>query len=175
TGRDRVLLQGLRIGLARRRGDHARMAEVWQRVRAELDMYTVDLFSLPSLAEFHVYASWCGDQDELRRHNDRAVDLIDALGNPPRWSTPYYWQRFVGGVLTGDAAQAATWADRLGVAGQVSEYARGLADAGNAWLEAMDGRVDGALEAARALQRAGMGGEAGLRASGAATRAAGAV
>src|SRR5699024_1410818 len=64
TGRDRVLLQGLRIGLARRRGDHARMAEVWQRVRAELDMYTVDLFSLPSLAEFHVCASWCGDQDE---------------------------------------------------------------------------------------------------------------
>lgn len=171
TGRDRVLLQGLRIGLARRRGDHARMAEIWQRVRAELDMYTVDVFSLPSLAEFHVCASWCGDQDELRRHNDRAVHLIDGIGNPPLWATPYYWHRFVGGVLTDDAAQAATWAHRLDVAGEVSEYARGLADVGTAWLEAMGGRVDGALGAARALQRAGMTWEAWLLASRAATRA----
>lgn len=170
TGRDRVLVQGLRVGLARRQGDHVRMAEIWQRVRAELDMYTVDLFNLPSLAEFYVSACWCGDQDALRRHNDCAVHLIEGLGNPPLWSTPFYWHRFVGGALAEDAAEAAAWAHRLGEAGAVSGYARGLADAANVWLDVMDGRVDGPLRSAQRLQQAGLPWEAWLFASQAATR-----
>src|SRR5699024_1293266 len=129
-----------------------------QRVRGELGMHAIDVFTLLPLGELYVAASRLGDAHVLSRHMDGAMQLLDALGHPPLWSAPFHWYVFQGAVLAEQVDELVECGERLVAVGAESEYGQMLAGAGAVWLRLLGGDVDveQTLQAARRLHESGM-------------------
>ncbi|SIR63711.1 helix-turn-helix transcriptional regulator [Williamsia sterculiae] len=173
---DRVLAFALRLGMARRRGDAGALAAAWRLgppLLAELDVH---LFGLLPLGEIRLAADRLDEAARVARHVNAADRLLADLGDPPAWGTWWRWCGLQAAILRADATDVDDHLRRL-AACSTDEFAAVLTAAGRIWRQLLtsDGGpgVDPAevADAARDLERFGLGWDAGRLAGEAALRA----
>ena len=160
--RDELWLAALRVGLARRADDPARLRSEWQEARQTVLRHPVSLTQLLPLGELALSAARNHDFDLVRPQWEQAAGLLAALGEPPVWATPFHWYALQIHLQMDAPKQVAPHAAALVRASAQWEHAAVLAAAGRAWVRVRGRDVDaGEVErAARGLARAGLPWEA---------------
>ena len=141
-GRDALLGAALRTGLARRNSDLVALRATWPDACQALLGQPVDLFALLPLAELTVAAARLGEQHRVADHLAQADRLLEALGDPPLWSTPLRWSRLHAAILADDRAAVEHHVAALGRHREFSPYTGAIAAAATAWLDVLSGRID---------------------------------
>ena len=170
--RDETLATAIRVGLARRTGDPAVLAQTWHLAREVILRQPVDLFVLLPLGEFMVAAAQLGESELLEAHVKQAWLLLAALGDPGVWATPLQWcavQTHIADRTTEGIAPLSAAMDRVN---SHNGYGRVLAAAAAEWMDVLTGNidVDRLQQTAVALQGYGLALEATHLLSEAATR-----
>lgn len=170
--RDALFAAGLRVGLARRGGDSAGLAEAWRRAGEALVCHPVDLFTLLPLGEFAVAAARLGDQARLAPRLADAWALLAALGDPPLWASALHWSGVHAAIVVEDPAAAREHVDALATAAPLDRHSAVLHAAARCWLAVLDGQIDPdeVDTAASGLHDAGLGWDAARLAGQAAIR-----
>lgn len=137
-----IQLRVIRVGIARRQSDAAALGAAWRAVRGEILALPVDLFTLPLLGELHVAGARVGDPSRLDPQMERGVKLLAELGNPPVWSTQFHWAGVQAAILGQRPERLRPHASALAANANRSDFARRLAEAGQAWLDVLRGEVD---------------------------------
>ena len=170
--RDGIFAAAIEVGLARRSGDQTVLSRTWNAAREAILLQPIDLFGLLPLGEFLVAAAVLGESRQLDTQLAQASDLLDRLGNPEVWSTPLQWSALQAAVVAQSTDDIATASSALGQVCPHNGYGRALASAARAWLDLSTGVVhpDEVQAAAAGLRGYGLGFEAALLLSEAATR-----
>ncbi|MGH9049159.1 MAG: LuxR C-terminal-related transcriptional regulator [Acidimicrobiia bacterium] len=141
--REQLLRAALDAGLARRRGDLARLGGVWERAEPALLRAQADLFALEPLAELATSAV------RLQSGGSAAVAklaevarIVAELGNPPLWTLALRWAALETAVAADDAAAVTRCAAALEATTPAHERLAGLAPAARAWRDLLGGEVD---------------------------------
>jgi DNA-binding CsgD family transcriptional regulator len=156
--RDALLLQAVRVAIARRYEDAAGLEAAWQDARATLLRADVDLFLLHPLGELASAAARTGDAARVQSHLQRAEQIVESLGNPPLWASHVHWAGIQQGILLSRPDRLAPPARALVSAAPHSRVAAGMAKAGRVWTEVLAGSVDVAaiVSAAEGLAATGL-------------------
>lgn len=162
--RDELLATALGVGLARRCGDAAELAQNWQAAREAILRQPIDLFVLLPLGEFVVTAARMGEPELLDTHLRQAWALLDRLGNPGVWASPLQWAAVQAHAVTRSAGAIAPLSRALDQVTLHNPYGRALAAASRAWRQVLGGTVDvqEVQQAAVSLQNFGLGYDAAL-------------
>ncbi|WP_143035786.1 helix-turn-helix transcriptional regulator [Lentzea fradiae] len=171
--RDELFAAAIEIGIARRLGAHAGVAEAWPRARDAVMRYPVDLYVLLPIGEIAVAAARLHADTWTAPHLEGAEELLERIGHPPLWSAPLHWYGTLAAIAADSPARAAHHASVLRkAAGCGIPLAETLAEAAHCWLRVLGGDVDPrAVEhAARGLNAAGLVWEAAQLAGEAAIR-----
>ncbi|MBM4633113.1 LuxR C-terminal-related transcriptional regulator [Prescottella equi] len=172
--REAFFLHGLRIGLARRRGDVGALQREWTQAQPVVAGYSADLFGLLPLGELWLAAVRLGDEQRILHLVEQAQDLLVRLGEPALWGATLHWYGVQAAILGENPAALLPHARALAASAEVSSYAAGLAAAGRVWLRVLREEAEAAEveAAARTLDRIGLpwdgarlAGEAALRVS----------
>jgi DNA-binding CsgD family transcriptional regulator len=158
TPRDELLLDALRVGLARRTDDMAGLVRAWERARGRLLHVDVDLYNLLPLGELAVAAARLRDSGRLRPHLADAWALLARLDEPALWSTPLRWYAVQAAILAEKPSELAPHASALVRASGTYHLAAVLAAAGRSWVSVLAGRIEprAVEESARALAAVGL-------------------
>ncbi|HEU4332727.1 MAG TPA: LuxR C-terminal-related transcriptional regulator [Lapillicoccus sp.] len=172
--REQPWVWAMRVGLARRQDDVRALARLWVDARGALVGHPVDLYSLLPLGELGLAAARMHEPELAAPVWNRAMALLDRLGNPPLWSPAFHWYGVQAAILTNRPQALTPHAAALLGAARTSPYAAVLARAGRAWVAVLGGDVDPASveSAARALGAVGQRWEGARLAGHAAARAA---
>jgi hypothetical protein len=172
--REQPWVWALRVGLARRQDDVRALARLWVDARGALVGHPVDLYSLLPLGELGLAAARMHEPELAAPVWNRAMALLDRLGNPPVWTPAFHWYGVQAAILTNRPQALTPHAAALLAAARTSPYAAVLARAGRAWVAVLGGDVDPASveSAARALGTVGQRWEGARLAGHAAARAA---
>lgn len=135
--RNRLVLAGLRSGIARRTTDEAATVAAWREATQCLDRVEPDLFALLALGELNIAAVRVREPDALTADLDRAHQLLENLGSPPLWSTPLNWSSVQAAILANQPADIAPHASALLHAAGHHPFAARLASAGKAWMHVL--------------------------------------
>ncbi len=156
--RDGLLLQALRIGLARRYEDAAGLAAAWKSGRDSLLDVDIDLYSLLPLAELVTAGARTGDAATTEPLFARAAQLVEALGSPAVWSAHLRWAGIQRGILLNRPESLSSHAHALVEAAPVSHVAATMAKAGRLWTSVLAGTAnsDEVESAAQALAAIGL-------------------
>lgn len=156
--RDDMLVQAIRVGLARRYEDGTALAAAWRTCRSSLLETDVDLFMLLPLAELVTASARLGDDTVTRALLARALDLVDGLGSPAIWSTHLRWAGIQRGILLSQPESLASHAHALVATAETSPVAATMAKAGRLWTSVLAGSVepDEVEAAAHALAAIGL-------------------
>lgn len=171
--RDDTLATAIRVGLARRAGDAAVLAQTWHLAREVILRQPVELFVLLPLGEFLVAAAQLGETELLDAHVKQARLLLGALGDPGVWSTPLQWCAVQANIVTHTTEGIAPLSAAMDRVTAHNGYGRVLAAAAAAWMDVLTGDidVDRLQQTAIALQGYGLASEAAGLLSEAAGRA----
>ncbi|MBJ8348683.1 LuxR family transcriptional regulator [Antrihabitans sp. YC2-6] len=143
--RDLLLAHAIRVGLARRSGDHGALVNAWTSAHRVLDEADVDLFTLLPLGELWLAAIRVDDVRRVAHLVTEASDLLTRLGDPPAWANTFHWYGVQAALLADNPADLVPHAQalRLAAEGPVDDpYATALAAAGRAWLRVLRGEAD---------------------------------
>ncbi|HKS47337.1 MAG TPA: LuxR C-terminal-related transcriptional regulator [Amycolatopsis sp.] len=156
--RDWLFAVGLRVGLARRASDLARLRQIWGQAREAVIRQPVDLFTFLPFGEFEVAAARLGERARLAPHLRQARELLAALGEPPLWASALHWSGLHAAILAEQPGEAAEHAAALAASVNFGPYFSVMAEAAGCWLKVLAGDVDPmAVEAAaRGLHGAGL-------------------
>ncbi|WP_237048132.1 helix-turn-helix transcriptional regulator [Lentzea guizhouensis] len=156
--RDWIFAVALEVGVARRNSDLATLRRTWEQACEAVLRHPVDLFSLLPLGEFAAAAARLRDQDRLAPHLSQAVSLLEALGNPPLWSTQLHWSLLHAAIIDDDHTAAEEHAAVLASSSDHSRYCAIISTAAESWLDVVAGKVDAdrVEEAARSLHAVGL-------------------
>lgn len=170
--RDEVVRHALRLGIARREGDVAGLADAWRAAEPDVLTAEPDLLLLEVWTEVAVSAARLEHAELAQRPLDVLGRVVDGLGRPALWSVPLEWGRLVAAVAAIDPAGASDAAASLADLEPVSPALAGLAPAARVWADVLGGEVDlAALDGAVAgLELAGRPWEASRLAGHAAVR-----
>jgi DNA-binding CsgD family transcriptional regulator len=141
-GREHLLSTALEAGLARRRGDIARLRSLGAVVERILARRAVDVLHLEVLEELLVAAA------RLRagRRIAPVLDILDSeirgLGDPCAWRVCLGWARLQVAIATGDAGAVASEAARLEATDPAGPRQRAQRQAATHWADVLAGRVD---------------------------------
>ena len=170
--RDELVAVALDVALARRAGDVRGLLDLWARAREALVRHPVDLYVLLPVGELALAAARLGEQGWVAPHLEEGAALLEALGSPALWGTPWHWYGLQYAIATEQPDLAAAHADALADAALTSHQAVAPARAAGVWLRVLAGEVDPdeVTAAATGLRAAGLGwdgsrlaGEAALR------------
>ena len=170
--RDELVAVALDVALARRAGDVRALLDLWARAREALVRHPVDLYVLLPVGELALAAARLGEQGWVAPHLDEGAALLEALGEPALWSTPWHWYGLQYAIATEAPDRAEAHAQALAAAARVTHPAVAPARAAAAWLRVLAGDVDPdeVAAAATGLRAAGLAwdgsrlaGEAALR------------
>ena len=150
--RERMLVDALRLGLARRYSDAAGLATAWRSGRETILRAQFDLFSILPLGEFAVSAARVGDSGRVRGHLTRALADMKRLGSPPLWAPHLHWAGIQEGILLNSPESLRPHARELLAAAPHNRVAARMAQAGRVWTSVLAGSVD-----ADAVEDAAMG------------------
>ncbi|WP_239675728.1 LuxR C-terminal-related transcriptional regulator [Natronosporangium hydrolyticum] len=141
-GRERLLVAGLRAGIARRSGDIAQLRAAWSAADPVLARQAVDLFQLEVLEELLVAAARLRQHQRIAPVLEELDAIIDRLGRPVAWAVALGWLRLQVAIVGEDAAAATAAARQLGAL--APDGARQLAQcrAASRWAAALAGDVD---------------------------------
>lgn len=170
--RDRLWVSALRVGLARRADDPARLRTEWAGTRETVLRHPVTLWQLLPLAELCLAAARMHDFELVRPQWEQAGRLLANLHEPVLWSTPFHWYAVQVALQQDAPSVMAPHASALVRAAGTWPHAATLSAAGRAWVRVRAREVDPVEveRAARALASAGLPWEAARLAShGAAT------
>ena len=142
AARDELLLQAIRVGLARRYEDAAGLEAAWERGRDGLLDADVDLYTLLPLVEFVSAGARIGDEAVTEPLFTRALALVDALGRPALWSAHLRWAGIQRGILRNRPESLSSHAHALVDAAPHSGVAETMAKAGRLWTSVLAGSVD---------------------------------
>ena len=170
--RDETFATAVRVGLARRAGDVAVLAQTWHQAREVILRQPVDLFVLLPLGEFMIAAAQVGESELLDAHVKQAWMLLGVLGDPGLWSSPLQWCAVQANIVTHTTESIAPLSEAMDQVTSHNGYGRVLAAATAAWMDVLTGEVevDRLQQTAVALQGFGLGFEAAQLLSEAATR-----
>ncbi|MFC7788697.1 LuxR C-terminal-related transcriptional regulator [Microbacterium sp. MAHUQ-60] len=156
--RDALLLQAVRVAIARRYEDAAGLEAAWQDARPTLLRADVDLFLLHPLGELASAAARAGDAARVEPHLQRAQQIVESLGSPPLWASHVHWAGIQQGILLSRPDRLAPHARALVNAAAHSRVAAGMAKAGRVWTDVLAGSVDvdAVVSAAEGLAAAGL-------------------
>jgi DNA-binding CsgD family transcriptional regulator len=156
--RDWLFAVALEVGIARRNSDLATLRRTWSQACEAVMRHPVDLFTLLPLGEFAIAAARLRDRARLRPHLDEARTLLQALDNPPLWSTALHWSCLHAAIIAEQPVAARDHAAVLTANAGHCAYCSVLAEAASCWLAVVAGHVDaGRVEpAAGALHDVGL-------------------
>src|SRR5690606_27649959 len=137
--RDALLLQAVRVAIARRYEDAAGLEAAWQDARPTLLRADVDLFLLHPLGELASAAARAGDAARVEPHLQRAQQIVESLGSPPLWASHVHWAGIQQGILLSRPDRLAPHARALVNAAAHSRVAAGTAKAGRVWTDVLAG------------------------------------
>ncbi|WP_157524928.1 LuxR C-terminal-related transcriptional regulator [Microbacterium yannicii] len=140
--RDDLLVQAIRIGLARRYEDAAALTVAWDGARDSMLDADVDLFTLLPLVEFVSAGARLGDQAITDPLLARAIGIVERLGFPPVWSAHLRWAGIQEGILLDRPASLSPHAHALVEAAPRSHVAETMAKAGRTWTSVLGGTAD---------------------------------
>lgn len=162
----------LALGLARRDGDVAGLADAWKAAEPEVLAAEPDLLLIEPWTEVAVAAARLEHSELARRPLDVLGRVVDGLGRPPLWAVPVAWGRLLVAVAAIDLPAADAAAVALAEVEPVAPSLAGLAAAARSWADVLDGRVDldAVGGAVRGLEAAGRPWEASRLAGHAAVR-----
>lgn len=156
--RDELLLQTIRVGLARRYDDVQTLEATWQAAVETIRHLDVDLFTLLPWSSLVAAGARVADATTLAPQFARGLDILQRLGLPPLWSTHLWWAGIQQGILLNRPKTLNPYARALVTAAPHNHVAATMAQAGGVWMAVLGGSVDpDAVEsAARALASAGL-------------------
>jgi DNA-binding CsgD family transcriptional regulator len=174
SAREQPWAWALRLGLARRQDDVRALTRLWTDARGVLVGHPVDLYSLLPLGEIGLAAARMHEPELAAPVWNRALELLDRLGNPPLWGPAFYWYGIQAAILTNRPQAMTRHANALLAAARTSPFAAALARAGRSWVAVLGGDVDAVAvdAAARGLAAVGQRWEGARLAGHAAARAA---
>ncbi|MFH5207441.1 LuxR C-terminal-related transcriptional regulator [Antrihabitans spumae] len=176
--RDLLLDRAIRVGLARRSGDHGALVRAWEASHRVIDEITVDVFSLLALGELWLAAVRIGDVTRVVHLISEADELLRRLGEPAAWSNTFHWYGAQAALLSEDPPALVPHALALKRAAESATapdtYAAALAAAGSTWLRVLrqEAQLDDIEKSARILGSIGLPWDGARLASEAALRAA---
>ncbi|MQA12050.1 MAG: LuxR family transcriptional regulator [Pseudonocardiaceae bacterium] len=172
--RDWLFAVALEVGIARRNSDLGALRRTWGQACEAVIRHPVDLFTFLPFGEFAVAAARLGDQGRLAPHMAQAHELLDALGNPPLWSTPLHWTGLHAAIVGERPGEAEQHVAALRANAAHGAYHATMSAAAACWLKVLRGDVDAneVESAARGLRDAGarwdgarLAGQAAIRTS----------
>ncbi|MFS2242818.1 LuxR C-terminal-related transcriptional regulator [Microbacterium sp. OR16] len=156
--RDALLLQAVRVAIARRYEDASGLDAAWQRARAVLLRADIDLYLLHPVAELITAGTRAGDADRVEPQVRTALQMVEALGSPPLWTAHLHWAVIQQGILLSRPDRLTPHAKALVAAAPHSRVAAGMAKAGRVWTDVLAGSVaaDAVMAAAEGLAAVGL-------------------
>jgi DNA-binding CsgD family transcriptional regulator len=143
TPGDRLLAHGVRVGLARRSGDHTALTLAWQAAQPLFDEVGADLLALLPIGELWLAGIRLHDEGRISALVDSARELLHRLGDPPAWANAFHWYAIQAAIARTRPEELLTPARRLkAAAGTGDPHAAVLADAGRTWILVLRGEVD---------------------------------
>ncbi|MCP2635291.1 LuxR C-terminal-related transcriptional regulator [Microbacterium sp. HD4P20] len=155
--RDDLLVQAIRIGLARRYEDATALAQAWNAARAGLLDADVDLYTLLPLVEFVSAGARVGDSRTTDQLLTNALGIVERLGSPALWSAHLRWAGIQEGILTNHPDALSPHAHALVETAPTSHVAATMARAGRLWTSVLAGSVDADEVESAAHALAGIG------------------
>lgn len=156
--RDELFAIALRIGVARRTGDSARLRTLWAEARETVIRLRADLFTIMPFGELAVVAARVGEHDRLTHHLDRVRRLLHALGDPPLWTAMAHWSGLHATIAADRRDEVAEHARALTGWDGYSSFHKAMAEAAACWLDTLNGnvRADRVESAATRLHAVGL-------------------
>ncbi|MQY24057.1 LuxR C-terminal-related transcriptional regulator [Nocardia macrotermitis] len=143
TPRDRLLAHGVRVGLARRGGDHTVLMLAWQAALPLFDDVGADLLTLLPIGELWLAGIRLNDESRIATLVESARELLSRLGNPPAWANAFHWYAIQAAIARGCPDELLPPAHQLKAAAETGDpHAATLADAGRTWILVLRGEVD---------------------------------
>ncbi|MGK3954277.1 helix-turn-helix transcriptional regulator [Microbacterium sp. I2] len=155
--RDDLLVQAIRIGLARRYEDATALSQAWDSARGRLLDADVDLYTLLPLAEFVCAGARLGDSTTTDQMLEKALGIVERLGSPALWSAHLRWAGIQEGILSDHPDALSPHAHALVHAAPTSHVAATMAKAGRLWTSVLAGSVDADEVESAAQALAGIG------------------
>lgn len=155
--RDTLLLEAVRVGMARRYETLAALETVWRDAQERVRHIDVDLYTALPLTTLVTAAARVGDTVTLAAHSDRVLAILDALGSPADWATHVWWAGVQQGILLNEPERLAPYARALVAAAPTHPLAAVMARAGGVWVSVLGGTVDADAVEAAARELAGAG------------------
>jgi hypothetical protein len=125
------------------------LTRLWADARGVLVGHPVDLYSLLPLGEIGLAAARMHEPELAEPVWNRALELLDRLGNPSLWGPAFHWYGIQAAILTNRPHAMTPHASALLAAARTSPFAAALARAGRSWVAVLGGDVDApAVEAA---------------------------
>lgn len=140
--RDDLLVEAIRIGLARRYEDATALSQAWDSARGGLLDADVDLYTLLPLAEFVSAGARVGDSTTTDQLLKNALGIVERLGSPALWSAHLRWAGIQEGILSDHPDALSPHAHALVDAAPTSHVAATMAKAGRLWTSVLAGSVD---------------------------------
>ena len=104
--------------------------------------HPVDLYSLLPLGEIGLAAARMHEPELAAPVWNRAMAVLDRLGNPPLWAPAFHWYGIQAAILTNRPHAMTPHATALLGAARSSQLAAALARAGRHWVTVLGGEVD---------------------------------
>ncbi|MEV6770596.1 LuxR C-terminal-related transcriptional regulator [Nocardia sp. NPDC051030] len=156
--RDRLLAHGVRVGLARRSGDHTALTLSWQAAYPLFDEVSADLLALLPIGELWLAGIRLRDEGRVTALVSAAGELLRRLGDPPAWSNAFHWYAIQAAIAHESPNELLPHALALKAAAQAGDpQAAALADAGRTWVLVLRGEVDRARVEAVVARLAALG------------------
>ncbi|MGH3457303.1 helix-turn-helix transcriptional regulator [Aeromicrobium sp.] len=140
--RDNYLVHAVRVGIARRRGDTAALADAWAEARTAVAGMFIDLFHLLPLGELLVGAARMHDEHWLAPQLQAAEVVLGRLGQPALWSAAFHWYGVQAAIVSDQPDALIPHADAISEAAHVSRHAQTLAAAGHTWVRVLGRDID---------------------------------
>ena len=141
--RERLLAHGVRVGLARRGGDHTALALAWQAAHPLFDDVGADLPALLPIGELWLAGIRLNDEGRIAALVEAARELLCRLNNPPAWANAFHWYAIQAAIARSCPDELLPPAHRLKAAAETGDpHAAVLADAGRTWILVLRGEVD---------------------------------
>ena len=156
--RDQLLIDVLKVAIARRHGQASDLMVAWRESRHCLLRTRFDLYTFPLLGELAVCATKTGDMALVDGHFGSALTIDQELGSPALWSVHLRWAGIQQAILLDRPEMLAPHAHALLEAAASNKLAAKMARAGRVWTEVMTGVIDAeSIEiAANGLATAGL-------------------
>ena len=141
--RERLLAHGVRVGLARRGGDHTALTLAWQAAHPLFDEVGADLPALLPIGELWLAGIRLNDEGRIAALVEGARELLCRSGNPPAWANAFHWYAIQAAIARMCPDELLPPAQQLKAAAATGDpHAAILADAGRTWILVLRGEVD---------------------------------